>query len=764
MAGPYRHCRLSHRFSANSIIALKKLSFAKRLLVRCVRCMMFCFYRIRVHGGDNVPREGGVLIVPNHVSWFDGFLVMAIAQRPIRAIVYGGNFKNPLIRWWAGTWKTVIIEPGPKKIIKALKEIQLGLKQGDSFLLFAEGGISRTGQIRTFRAGMIKALRDTDAKVVPVYLDELWGSIFSFSGGRFFKKFPRHWRYPVSVHYGKPLTDVQNAYQVRQAVQHLGAIAVKQRQRPFTSLPMAAVRRCKQRLFASKFSDSTGADVTGANCLIRTMILRRLLRRHVLKPGDFHSGESCVGLLLPPSIGAVLANLALAFDRRTTVNLNYTHSADVLNVCIAAAKIKHVLTSRQVMSKLDLKLDADIVYLDEFKTKVTLFDKIVAAVSTFAIPSWLLSRMMGLGKIRGGDLATIIFTSGSTGTPKGVELTFDNIASNVEAIDQTIHLTSKDVVLGILPFFHSFGYTVTLWTPAALNMKAVYHYSPIDGKRIGMLAKKHQATVLLTTPTFLRNYLKRCTKEQFETLDVIVAGAEKLPVALCDAFEAKFGVRPVEGYGCTELSPLACVNIPPSRSHDLHQIERKEGTVGRPVPNVAARVVDLESGEELPAEREGMLQVKGPNVMKGYLDQPEKTAEVVRDGWYVTGDVALIDDDGFVRITGRESRFSKIGGEMVPHIQIEETLAEIIGDDQEEAPMVAVTAVPDEKKGERLVVLYQKITQTPDELREQLLSRKLPTIYVPSAEDFHEVDKLPVLGTGKLDLKGIKQLALTIQG
>ena len=345
-----------------------------------------------------------------------------------------------------------------------------------------------------------------------------------------------------------------------------------------------------------------------------------------------------------------------------------------------------------------------------------------------------------------------------------MELTYDNIASNVEAIDQVINLNAEDVVVGILPFFHSFGYTVTFWTPAALNIKSVYHYSPMEAKRVGQLVQEHNATVFLATPTFLRSYLKRCTADQFATLNVVVAGAEKLPVALCDQFEEKFGVRPVEGYGCTELSPLASVNIPPSRSYDSSQVERKEGTVGRPIPSVAAKVVDPESGATLPVGETGMLMIQGPNVMRGYLDEPQKTAEVVKDGWYVTGDIARIDDDGFIQITGRESRFSKIGGEMVPHIQIEERMNELVQVDDDEGLLLAVTAVPDQRKGERLVVLHRTMAKSPEELRSVLLADGLPPIFVPNQDDFHEVDELPILGTGKLDLKGIKEMALRIKG
>jgi acyl-[acyl-carrier-protein]-phospholipid O-acyltransferase/long-chain-fatty-acid--[acyl-carrier-protein] ligase len=456
--------------------------------------------------------------------------------------------------------------------------------------------------------------------------------------------------------------------------------------------------------------------------------------------------------------------MALALDKRVAVNLNYTVTSDVMNECIKTAGIKRVLTSRQVLSKLNLELDAEIIELENFKEKVTLGDKIAGALGAFVTPAWLLAMQLGLGSIKLEDEATVIFTSGSTGTPKGVMLTYANVASNVEAIEQVVHLTSKDVIVGILPFFHSFGYTVTMWTPMTLDIKSIYHYSPLDAKRIGMLCKKHKATVLLSTPTFLRSFLKRCTVEQFKTLDVVVAGAEKLPVSLCDAFEEKFGIRPVEGYGCTELSPLVSVNVPHSRSSSKHQKDRCEGSVGRPIPNVAAKTVDPETYVDLPVGEPGMLLIKGPNVMKGYMKLPEKTAQVIRDGWYVTGDLARIDDDGFIHITGRESRFSKIGGEMVPHIKIEEILTDLIGGDEEEGLKAAVTAVPDQKKGERLIVLHTAIDRTVDELRAGLSEAGLPNIYIPSSDSFIEISEMPVLGTGKLDLKGLKQTALDKTG
>src|SRR5207237_258739 len=312
-----------------------------------------------------------------------------------------------------------------------------------------------------------------------------------------------------------------------------------------------------------------------------------------------------------------------------------------------------------------------------------------------------------------------------------------------------VHLRDTDVLIGILPFFHSFGYTVTVWGVASLDIAGAYHYSPLDARQIGKLAAKQKATLMLTTPTFVRTYLRRCEPEDFKTLDVVVCGAEKLPKNLADEFEKKFGVHPVEGYGTTELSPLVAVNIPPSRSINNFQTDRKEGSVGRPIPGVTAKITDLDTGQELSAGKPGMLWIAGPNVMKGYLNQPEKTAEVIENGWYKTGDVAFIDEEGFIHITGRESRFSKIGGEMVPHIRIEEELEKLAGAAADGKPQIAVTAVSDEKKGERLIVLHVKVARSIDELRKGLTEAGLPNLFIPAVDSFFEVESLPILGTGK---------------
>ena len=351
-------------------------------------------------------------------------------------------------------------------------------------------------------------------------------------------------------------------------------------------------------------------------------------------------------------------------------------------------------------------------------------------------------------------------------------LTQSNISHNVDTIKRAIRLNDDDVVLGVLPFFHSFGYTVTLWAANVLGPSGVYHFNPLDSRQVGKLAEKYGATVLLGTPTFVRGYLRRVTPEQFSKLDVVVVGAEKMPLDLFDSFEEKFGVRPVEGYGTTELSPLVSVNIPPSRSPENFQKDRIEGSVGRPLPGICAKVISTDSGEEMNAGEDGMLLIAGPNVMAGYANKVELTEEVVRSGWYTTGDIANVDKQGFIHITGRQSRFSKIGGEMVPHVTVEEaitrSIASSIGDsidDDEEGEgemVVCVTAVPDIKKGERLIVLHRPFDVSIEAVLDDLKEEGLPNLFIPGRDSFVEVDQIPLLGTGKLDLKGAKDLALEV--
>ncbi len=514
------------------------------------------------------------------------------------------------------------------------------------------------------------------------------------------------------------------------------------------------LRMCRRSMRRPKIADSTGLEMTGGQLLVRSLVLRRLLRRQVLGPDERH-----VGVLLPPSAGGVLANAAVSLDARVAVNLNYTLSAEVLNeFCIRAASVRHVLTSRKVLERFPLRLDAELVFLEELRERVTARDKATAALAAWCAPIPMLERSLGLPGIDADEVFTIIFTAGSTGEPKGAMLTHRNVGSNMDAFNEVIRLHDRDVLTGILPFFHSFGFTTTLWSALTLGPKGVYHYSPLDARQVGKLSREHGATILVATPTFLRSYLRRCEPSDFAALNTVIAGAEHLPQNLSDEFQRRFGVRPTEGYGCTELSPVVSCNLPNARAKHPEEPGRKEGTVGPPLPGLEAKVVDLDTGADLGRCRPGMLLIRGPNVMKGYLSAPEKTAQVIRDGWYTTGDVAVIDEEGFIRITGRESRFSKIGGEMVPHLRIEEAIAELLNLDPEVVHL-AVTSVPHPTKGERIVVLHTGLSMSPEQICGKLGEMGLPPIWIPLPDSFRQVEEIPMLGTGKLDLRGVRQRA-----
>lgn len=721
--------------------------------------LFHALYRVRINGLENIPKEGGAILVFNHSSWLDGAIILTLIPRRLRPIAWAGNFVMLPLRWWAYFCGVILVSGGPHSIRRSLEEARDTLRAGGMIGIFPEGGISRSGQIRTFRPGVIKIREGTDVPVIPCFIDETWGSIFSYSGGRAFWKWPRLRRQPISLHIGEPLPEPKSAFEIRQAVMELSVRAVNQRSGRFQPLAKNAIRQCKRRRFKEKIGDLLSGSVSGGNLLTRALVLRRLLRKHVLS-----ADEQTVGILIPPTTGSVIVNAGLALDRRAVVNLNYTLSEDLINHCIRDAGIRHVLTSEKVMEKFGFKLDANTFMLEELKDKVGFWDKAVAAFQAYLVPGFILNWMLGLNHVQPDEPMTIVYTSGSTGVPKGVVLTQRNIQSNVDAIDRCAAFRREDCMVGILPFFHSFGYTATLWGVLATRIRGAYHVSPLESRQVGKLVERFRCTILVATPTFLRSYTRRCTPEQFKSLDTVVAGAERLPPEVTDQFEQKFGVRPVEGYGTTELSPIVSLNIPQSRDFDTFQIDCKEGTVGRPIPNEAAQIRDLDTHEVLGPDQSGMLWIAGPNVMKGYLNLPEKTAEVLVDGWYQTGDVALIDNDGFIKITGRISRFSKIGGEMVPHVKIEEVLSRLVDatpddDSDNDEPVIAVTAVPDPKKGERLVVLYTRINKSVPELIQGLKDAGLPNIFIPTEDSFRQVDHLPLLGSGKLDLKAVRQLA-----
>jgi len=709
-------------------------------------------YRIRVIGRDNIPERGGALFVCNHTSFADAMFFLASVDRPVRFIMHRNNFDVPWIRPFARLLGVIPIasDMGPRDLIQSLRVATEAIQAGEVVCIFAEGQITRIGQLLPFRRGFERIMKDVNAPIIPVGMDGVWGSIFSYEGGRMFWKLPRQIPYHITINFGRPMPHDANPMEVRQQIQELVADAWVFRRNSLRLLHRSFVKTARKHPFKFAMADGQNAKVSSLSALTKTIFLARRLRRA-------WDGQERVGLLLPPSVAGALTNFAALLNGKVPVNLNYTVSESVLESCINQCQIKTVLTSKTFLEKVKIKVPAETLFIEDIAANPGIIEKLSAAVAAIFFPAGVLERWLGRTK-KGSldDVATIIFSSGSTGVPKGVLLSHYNIASNIEQLEQVFAFKSSDGVVGILPFFHSFGFTGTLCLPAVLGIRAVYHPNPLDPKGIGHLVHQYALSFLLATPTFLQFFIRGCPPEVFGSLRLVMTGAEKLPDRLATAFEEHFGIRPLEGYGCSECSPAVSVNSQDFRAAGFRQVGGKHGKIGHPLPGMAVRIVDPDSYAPVADGQSGLLLVRGPNIMQGYLGQPKKTAEVLRDGWYTTGDIANQDEDGFLQITDRLSRFSKIGGEMVPHIKVEEKLHELAGATEQ---TFVVAGVPDQKKGERLVVLHRL---PPDHLSacvEKLTQCDLPNIWKPRPDQFFRVEKFPYLGTGKLDLREVRNMA-----
>lgn len=710
-------------------------------------------YRIHLEGRENVPAKGGALLVPNHVSMVDAVLLIASIDRPIRFLMFKGSYDHPFVKPFAKIMGVIPISSQlrPREMIQSLRTATQALKDGEVVCIFPEGQMTRIGQMLPFRRGMERIVKGMDVPVIPVNLGGVWGSIFSFDKGRFLWKLPRRIPYPVTVTFGKAMPSSTNAQEVRQAVQELGAEAYKFRKRYMRPLHRSFIQTARRQPFRFAMADGRTPKVSFGGALTRTVFLARRLR-------PVWRDQQMVGILLPPSVPGALVNLGALLMGKVPVNLNYTASNEVLASCAKQCELQTVVTSKAFLERVHIEPPAKAIFLEDMAESPRVTERIAAALISWLLPARMLEKALGADpKVTLDDTATIIFSSGSTGDPKGVVLSHYNVASNVEQLNQVFMLGRRDKILGILPFFHSFGFTGTLCLPTSIGMGVVYHPNPLDARAIGALISQYEVTFLLATPTFLQTYMRRCSPEDFGSLQYVMAGAEKLPERVSLAFEDYFGIRPLEGYGCTECAPAVTVNTRDFRAAQFRQVGAKRASIGHPLPGISVRIVDPATMAPLPQGENGLLLVRGPNVMQGYLGRPEKTAEVLRDGWYNTGDIAAMDEDGFIRITDRLSRFSKIGGEMVPHIKVEDKLHEIAGATEQ---LFGVTAVPDDKKGERLIVVH---TLPPDKLQDcvaQLAKSDLPALWKPRSDQFVHMDSLPYLGTGKLDLRKLKEIAL----
>ncbi|MGZ4816905.1 MAG: AMP-binding protein, partial [Terriglobales bacterium] len=476
----------------------------------------------------------------------------ASTDRHIRFVIFKDIYDHPFIKPLAKIMRAIPIssKTRPRDVIQSLQEASDALKNGEVVCIFAEGQITRVGHLLPFRRGLERITKGSAAPIIPVYLDDLSGSLFSFERGRFWWRIPRRIPSPVTVSFGAQLPPDSSAFAIRQAVQDLSTTAYYQRKSRMRPLHWWFVNTARRHPFRFAMGDARAPRVSFGTLLTRTIFLARRLRP-VWKDQDM------VGVLLPPSVAGAAVNYAAAFMGKIPINLNYTSSNEVIEACARQCNLKTVITARAFLEKLPaLKPPGKVILLEDLAANPRSGEKIKALLMTWLLPIRRLEQALGRTKpAQVDDLLTIVFSSGSTGEPKGVMLSHFNVGANTRQIGQVFMLNRHDRILGVLPFFHAFGFTVTMWLPVILGIGAVYHPVPTDAKTVGELVENYRLTFVLATPTFLQTYMRRCTPEQFRSLQYVIVGAEKLTDRQAIAFEEQYSLRPLEGYGCTECAP-----------------------------------------------------------------------------------------------------------------------------------------------------------------------------------------------------------------
>ncbi|MFB9866934.1 acyl-[ACP]--phospholipid O-acyltransferase [Vreelandella sulfidaeris] len=720
-------------------------------------------YRVAVHGLQNLPAQGGVLLLGNHISWVDWAMVQIASPRPVRFVMLKSVYQRWYLRWFLKALGCIPIERG-SGAEQALADVAEQLNAGEVVCLFPEGAISRNGQLGEFRRGYQRAcnMANADVVIVPFYLRGLWGSQFSRSSSKLkeLRNAPLH--RSIVVAFGKPLAKDTPADVLKQRIFEQATRSWQRAMGELPTLPNAWIQSVKRRPGDVALVDTEGAEFTASQALTVSLLLAKRFRK--LTPDRY------LGLLLPTSSGAVLANMATLLAGKAVVNLNYTAHQAALASALTQAEITTVVTSRrfvEILQKRGLKVDqllanTHTVYLEDLHATMGRAERLRTWLAVRLLPSWLIQRLY----CRAHDAdatAALLFSSGSEGDPKGVLLSHRNVMANIKQTSDVLNTQNNDVVMGSLPLFHAFGLTVTQWLPLIEGLPLVCHADPTDAPGIAVAVAKHKATIMFSTSSFLRLLVssKKVHPLMLDSLRIVIAGAEKLDENVRTRFTLKFHKPVYEGYGATETAPVASVNLPDTMGAYYQQVQRgsKPGSVGMPLPGTSFKIVDPESFKELPTGEAGMILISGPQVMQSYLHDAKRTDQAIYEDedhrWYITGDKGFIDEDGFLTLIDRYARFAKLGGEMISLSAVEAAVTATL--DDPDAAVMAVT-IPDSRKGERIVLL----SETPlDEsaVKAAMRASGAQATMIPS--HWLTVKAIPRLGSGKADFAGAKRLAQT---
>lgn len=749
-----------------SFVALGGLVYAlatmPQSLVRyIIRMIVRMRYKVEVFGIENIQTQKGVLLLGNHISFLDWAMLQIACPRQIRFVMdriyYEKWYLKPFLKF------AQVIPISSRGSKHALSEVANALKAGDIVAIFPEGHISRNGHLDEFRSGFEIATKEVDkdsAIIVPFYLRGLWEDNFSYAS----KKLKSLKNKDISVSFGKPLDIHSKAAKVKKAVFELSISAWQNYSKGLSPIANSWIENLNNNPSKLAVADSMGVELDKNHFATAVFLFSKKLK-------NILGNEKNIGLIVPSTAAGLIANMSILTLGKAVVNLNYSAGEKSIKSAIQSAEIKTIITSSSFVRKLknrgfdlsEILRDVEVIYLEDIKESIGKIESLFTLITVKILPVWLLEALY-IKSVDISETAAILFSSGSEGTPKGIELTHQNIMGNIKQIITLINPTEDDVILGTLPIFHSFGLTVTTLAPLVEDISLACHPDPTDGYAIGKLCAKYEGTLMFATATFYGLYIRnrKIKPLMFKSLRMVVAGAEKLPKKIRDEFKLKFGHEIYEGYGATETTPVASVNVPDVLMVDdgyRVQVGSKPGTVGLPVPGSCFKIVDPVTFEELETEEEGMILIGGTQIMKGYINDPKRTKEVIKkiDGirWYVTGDKGRLDKDGFLTIVDRYSRFAKIGGEMISLGMVESEISNIL----KEGENICVTAVPDSKKGEKLVLLAEGEVDI-EELKERIKALGLNPMFIPAL--YYKVDEIPKLGSGKIDLKGAKKLALKL--
>ena len=754
-----------------SIYTLYKLpqSLIQFLLSRLVKHR----YKVIVNGVNNIPSSGPILFLGNHISFLDWAILQISSPRRIRFVMDKAIYNKWYFHYFLKFFGAIPISGAGSK--DSLKTISDCLNNGDAVCIFPEGKISRNGHIGEFKKGyeLVLEMVDVDVAVIPFYLQGLWGTIFARSNEYYVKNIDTY--FEVSCTFGKPLHKNVDIVSLKKYIFDLSVISWNKYLENSGNLQEEIVCRAKKVGSKLLMADSTGMKLSGYKTLGLAITLRNTLQKMLI-------GQN-IGLIVPSTVIGNISNLSLLMLGKTLVNLNYTSSIESLISSIELAEIKTLIVSKKFISKIKSKgFDLDpllnkvekVIYLEDLKPNLSKLKIFTNILKVYFLPTNILNFLYSK-KVNKENTAVILFSSGSEGTPKGIELTHSNLLSNVKQISTVLEANENDVILGNLPIFHAFGLTVTTLLPMVEGIPVVSHPDPTDGFGIGKLVSTYNATIMCGTSTFIRLYTnnRKVQPLMFDSLRIVISGAEKLDSKVREKFRQKFGKEIYEGYGATETSPVAAVNIPDRLEPSWKiQVGNKYGTVGLPLPGTSIKIVDPADLEkfinsefkgklqDLPVGEDGMILIGGPQIMKGYYKNPEKTLEVLIKyndiNWYVSGDKGHVDENGFLTIVDRYSRFAKLGGEMISLTSVENKISEILNLDNFDCIAINVS---DDKKGEKIILIYDNKS----EFEDIVLIKKIKSgfdnkLMLPS--EFIKVDELPKLGSGKKDFKTAKQLYL----